>query len=310
MDHADAAPPVKTTVVKAAVKRGVLTVTGTAARDVIVLHLRAGDPTTLEVDVGGDSSADFGFARSTFTVIQVDGGGGADTLVADPSNGSFTDTQATTLDGGDGNDMLLGGNGAERLLGGPGDDFIDANQGMDVVGGGDGADTIQWDPGDSSDVVDGGAGPDRLVFNGANIGENFAVTADAGHVRFTRDIAAIALDLDNTEALQLRTLGGSDTVTVGDLTGTDLTDLTTDLTATGTSDGTADQVTVNGTTGDDHITVVDDGSAVVVGGLTTTVQVSGADTSLDHLVVAGLEGNDDITATAGAQALILLDLLQ
>ena len=309
VDVASAAPA-KATDVKAAVRKGVLTVTGTPNGDVIALRLQPGNPTILDVDVGGDGSAEFGFARSTFTTIQVNGGAGPDRLVADPSNGSFTDTQLTTLSGDDGNDTVIGANGGERLLGGAGDDVLDGNQGVDSISGGDGADTMQWDPGDGSDVIDGGVGSDRLLFNGANIGEQFAVSANADHVRFTRDVAGIVLDMDNTEALQLRALGGSDTITVTDLTGTDLTAITTDLAAsTATSDATADQVTVNGTAADDHISVVDDGSTVVVGGLATTVRVTGADATVDHLTVAGLEGNDDITATAGANALIVLDLL-
>ena len=66
-----------------------LKVTGTAAGDLIVIRLRAGDPTMLEVDAGGDGVGDFRFARSTFTVIEVDSAGGADTLRADPSNGTL-----------------------------------------------------------------------------------------------------------------------------------------------------------------------------------------------------------------------------
>ena len=92
--HASAA----TAAVKASVKKGVLTVTGSADPDVISLRLRQGDPSTLEVDLGADGSADYAFDRSLFTSVNVTGAGGADRLTADPVNGQFTDTEATTLD--------------------------------------------------------------------------------------------------------------------------------------------------------------------------------------------------------------------
>jgi Ca2+-binding RTX toxin-like protein len=54
-------------------------------------------------------------------------------------NGTFTDTEETTLDGQDGNDTLLGGSGVETFIGGAGDDFADGNRGNDVafMGAGD-----------------------------------------------------------------------------------------------------------------------------------------------------------------------------
>ena len=102
-------------------------------------------------------------------------------LNANGGNDSFTATGnlATliqiTVDGGAGDDTLLGSNGADVLMGGDDNDFIDGNQGNDMVFGGTGNDVFQWDPGDGSDTIEGQAGNDRLVFNGANIGENFAV---------------------------------------------------------------------------------------------------------------------------------------
>ena len=158
-------------------KDSVLVVSGSVHPDTIVLRLRAGDPNTVEVDVGGDGTADFAFARSTFTSINVDGAESDDVLRIDRSNGVFTDTVPTTLNGGIGNDTLIGDVGNETLNGGPGNDFIDGNIGADVIHGDQDADTIQWDPGDGSDTVDGGAGADRLVFNGSNIGEIIDVTA-------------------------------------------------------------------------------------------------------------------------------------
>jgi hypothetical protein len=306
---ADAAPP-KTATVKAAVKRDVLTVTGTSAAEAITLRLRVDDPSTLEVDVANDGTADFSFDRSRFSSIIVRGAAGDDILAASHLHGVFTDTEATTLDGGDGTDRLTGSFGPERLSGGRGDDFLDGNQGADTVDGGDGADVVQWDPGDGSDVITGGTGIDRLAFNASNASDVLDVSANAGRVRLTRNIGTITLDLDDIETADLRLLGGNDVLTVGDLTGTDLSDVRADLgSSTGAPDALTDDVVVDGTGGDDAISVVDEGQAVRVDGLSATVRVTKTDPTLDRLTVRGLAGDDSITATPGAHALMLLDLL-
>lgn len=65
---------------------------------------------------------------------------------------------------------------------------------------------------------------------------------------------------------------------------------------------------VNGTAGDDTITVVDSGPDVVVQGLAATVRISRAAPATDRLTVNGLAGNDSVTATPAAGTLIGLDL--
>ena len=103
--------------VKAKVQNGTLTVTGSNGDDAITLRLLAGDPTTLEVAVDGKKSEDLSFKRSRFDSIVVDAGGGDDTVTVDESNGAFTDTEATTLNGEEGDDTLLGGSFARDLDG-------------------------------------------------------------------------------------------------------------------------------------------------------------------------------------------------
>src|SRR6202012_5787683 len=61
--------------------------------------------------------------------------------------------------------------------------------------------------------------------------------------------------------------------------------------------GVADTVNVNGTAGDDHISVVSSGSSVVVNGLAAPVAIKGADAGTDSLVVNGGAGNDIIDAS-------------
>ena len=103
------------------------------------------------------------------------------------------------VDGGDGDDTLLGGAGADVLRGGDGNDTIDGNQGADTALLGSGDDRFIWDPGDGSDIVEGQAGHDAMTFNGANIAEQFDLSANGSRVRFTRDVGTIVMDLAGVE---------------------------------------------------------------------------------------------------------------
>ena len=148
---------------------GLLTVVGTDASDKIALRLQSGQPGILQVDVGDDGSADFSFARNRVATIAVDAAAGDDLVRIDESNGAFTDSIPTTIDGGDGNDTIAGGKGIETLLGGDGNDSIDGNGGNDLALLGAGDDTFVWDPGDGSDTIEGQDGTDTMRFNGANV---------------------------------------------------------------------------------------------------------------------------------------------
>ena len=168
------------------------------------------------------------------------------------------DATKLTQDGGSGNDTLAGGRGNDVQLGGDGNDAIDGNQGNDMALMGAGDDRFTWDPGDGSDIIEGQDGRDAMTFNGANVAEAFDVSANGGRVRFFRNVANITMDLNDVEAIDLNALGGADTVTVNDLSGTDLTAVNADLAgAIGatTGDGTQDQVVVNATNGDDVVNV-------------------------------------------------------
>ena len=48
-------------------------------------------------------------------------------------------------------------------------------------------------------------------------------------MRFTRNVGNIVMDLDGVESVDLNALGGADTSTVNDLSGTDLTEVNTNL---------------------------------------------------------------------------------
>src|SRR6516165_3105466 len=204
-----------------------------------------------------------------------------------------------TVDGGAGNDTILGSNGNDHLFGGDGNDFIDGEQGNDVAFLGTGDDVFQWDPGDGSDTVEGGDGTDTLVFNGANVNEKIDISANGQRARFTRDVANITMDLNGVEDIDFNALGGADTITVNDMTGTDVKDVAIDLSGTpgsGVGDGAADTVIVNGTNGKDTVQVSGSGGSVTVAGLPAFVTIAGAEGANDSLVIKTLGGDDVITA--------------
>jgi len=222
----------------------------------------------------------------------------------DETNGAFTDTIPTTLDGGRGDDQISGGRGVELLLGGDGNDTIDGNQGNDRALMGAGDDTFIWDPGDGSDVVEGQDGADTMRFNGANIAEKFELSANGPRLRFTRDIGNITMDTDDVEQVDVNALGGADLITVNDLRGTDVSAVNLELAGSlggATGDGAADRVVVNGTAGNDAVDVSGDTSEVKVGGLVPTVRIFHSDGVSDRLDVNTLPGNDTVD-TAGLVA--------
>jgi Ca2+-binding RTX toxin-like protein len=213
-----------------------------------------------------------------------------------------------TVDGGAGSDTLRGGNGVDLLLGGDDNDVLDGNQGNDVAFLGAGDDSFQWDPGDGSDTIEGQLGNDTMLFNGSNVDERMEIAANGQRVRFTRDIAAIAMDLNDLESIVAKTLGGSDSIAVNDLSGTDLSNMLADLAASGGDDAAADNVVVTATAGDDVVTVTGTASNTQVSGLSALVSVSGAGAADDRLTVNGLGGADVIDASAVAADAILLTL--
>src|SRR5262249_5722738 len=157
---------------------------------------------------------------------------------------------------------------------------------------GAGADQFIWNPGDASDLVEGGTGTDTLQFNGSNISESLAIFATGARTMVTRDIAAVTMDLDGVEHIQFKLSGGNGRLSVGDPTGTSVTQVAIDLSIGGVGDSAADAVTVNGTAGNDHIAVGINGLSVIVQGLAAQVVIAGAEPALDTLLVNGLDGND------------------
>ena len=213
-----------------------------------------------------------------------------------------------TIDGGSGDDTINGGNGADTLLGGDGDDTIDGNQGDDIALLGAGSDTFIWDPGDGSDIVEGQAGIDTLDFNGANIAETIDVSANGERARFFRNIANITMDLNEVEKINFDALGGADVITVNDLSGTDVTEVTLNLAGTGgTGDGQIDDVIVQATNGGDVVDIVGAGTSISVSGPSALVHVTNAE-GQDTLTVNGHDGDDVISAATLAAGIMKITM--
>jgi Ca2+-binding RTX toxin-like protein len=278
-------------------KHGELTIVGTEASDKIALRLQAGEPGILQVDVGDDGSADFSFARDRVAKIAVDAAAGDDLVRIDESNGVFTDSIPTTIDGGDGNDTIAGGKGNETLLGGDGDDSIDGNGGNDLALLGAGNDTFIWDPGDGSDTVEGQAGADTMRFNGASGTDQVELSANGNRHKFFRVQGNITMDTAGVERVDFNALGGADLATVNDLSGTDVSSVNIDLAGAlggATADGAADHVVVNATNGNDAIDVSGDSATVKVSGLAATTRILHSEVAKDRLDVNTLAGMDTV----------------
>jgi Ca2+-binding RTX toxin-like protein len=208
------------------------------------------------------------------------------------------DGMQLTVNGGLGNDILLGSEGNDRFNGGDGND---------VALMADGDDVFIWNPGDDSDVLEGQAGFDTMLFNGANVAENMHVSANAGRVLFTRDVANVTMDLNDLESIDVNTFGGADTIFVHDLSGTDLVDVNLNLAAVaGGGDAQPDTVFVEGTSNDDIVLLVGDTTGVAVLGLAAQVNLVGSETVIDQIVVNTLAGDDVVEASGLAAGAIQL----
>jgi Ca2+-binding RTX toxin-like protein len=267
-----------------------VTTEGTADGDVMSVD---GELSMMSVYTGG---AYLGVTNAEATDrLILQGLGGDDMMDASRLAGGID----LTLDGGAGDDFILGSNGVETIIGGDGNDFADGNGGNDVALLGAGDDEFVWDPGDGSDTVEGGEGFDTMTFNGAGANEPVQISADGERVRFFRQPGNITMDLNDVERVTFNALGGTDDVTVRDLTGTDVQEVEIDLAGVlfgTTGDGQVDQVTVDGSLGDDFIDVLGFNGSLAVIGTSAFTTIKNSD-STDRLVLSGGLGNDSISAT-------------
>lgn len=295
-----------------------LTIRGTSGDDAISIAFAARATDPVVVDLGNGSVRSFD--RSTFDAVAVYLGSGDDGFRTVTGGTPATDAPLT-VDGGNGNDVVLGGAGNDTLAGGNGQDELRGGGGADVLFGdngsdladggvgadieilGNGADEALWVPGEGNDAITGGNGVDTLGFDGSTGDEVMSLSADGDHAVLLRNLGAIRMDLAGVENVDVNALGGEDSITVNDLTGTDVRHAAIDLATNGAKDTVADKVIVNGTDGADDIHVGADDGAVNVVGLAAITSVTGRQV-VDQLQVNGLGGHDRVRVSDDAAALI------
>ena len=189
----------------------VLKVIGDADNDTVLLR-RASDPSMLEFDVDGDAKIDGTVPLGSFKTIFVSMGRGADSFRVDDSGGTFTDTEPTTITGGEGPDSLTGGGGKEVIVGDAGNDHLIGGPGNDVTHGSEGSDVFVWNPPDGQDTVDGGPDADRMVAFGTDEHDDFEIVPDGLRVGLVRRDGPRVLVMNGVEGLELLTRNGSDRI--------------------------------------------------------------------------------------------------
>ena len=238
--------------------------------------------------------------------LTINGRGGDDLLSASTVGEPLI---ALTLDGGPGADVLFGGGGDDVLIGGPGFDDVQGRKGDDIVDLGSDNDRFIWNPGDGNDVVDGEGGHNVLFFFGTSDAETLDLSAHGRHLRLSRDVESVVLDLDDMTEINPVVNGGADTITVGDLSATGVDEVNVNLEpnlGTPGGDGQPDRVIAAGTDGDDAVTVAGGANgAVTVTGLAARLGITHAE-SIDSLAIDTRAGHDTVDASGLAPNTIQL----
>ena len=222
--------------------------------------------------------------------------------------------------GTQGDDVIVGTAGADQIFGLGGKDTICGRGGNDQITGGDGDDslfgeagndTFIWNPGDDNDRIEGSTETDTLQMNGANVGETFDLSANADHLRFTRNIGNVVLDVAGVERVNVEARGGADLISVSHLAGTGVQKVTFDLEGLdngNTPDAQPDSLFVFASGGDDQITVAGTGNKINITGTTPAIEILNPEIALDTLSIQTLAGNDQISAQGLAAGLIKLTI--
>jgi hypothetical protein len=133
------------------------------------------------------------------------------------------------------------------------------------------------------------------------------VSPVGGRTTVNVDVGNVRADLGGVERLDILPGGGADTMRVDDLSGTDTDHVDFDLAigrATTASDKAADSLTVNGTFGNDAISVAASGPEVRETGLAAIVTTRFSDPALDSLFIDTKAGNDLVSVGTTVQQLL------
>ncbi len=277
-----------------------LSVHGSTGNDVVQA---AAVSTTVQV-TGLSAQINVTQSEAVSDLVTINGLAGNDVI----SGGALAALSQFSADGGEGDDTINGGNGADTLLGRAGNDAIDGNAGADLALLGTGDDVFIWDPGDGSDIVEGGEDLDTLRFNGSAGAEIFTASSSGARLFVIRNIGNITMDTNDVETVELNALGGTDTVTVNDLTPTDADAVNIDLGVAGAGDLAVDALTVNGSVGADVMSVSGGGGSVTLASPPLTIAVTRAEPANDTLTINTSLGADLVGASGLASTSIDLTI--
>jgi Ca2+-binding RTX toxin-like protein len=203
---------------------GQLTVIGDSLNNNVTVSRNAAG--TILVNGGAVATVGGTPSVANTNLISAFGQAGDDVISLSEINGALPDAN---LFGGAGNDVLTGGSGSDQLFGQDGNDTLLGKGGADLLFGGEGNDTLTggdaddqmfgqggndrmiWNPGDDSDLMEGGEGTDTAEVNGGNGAEQFTLTANGTRVRFDRvNPAPFSIDIGTTEKIVVNMNGGDD----------------------------------------------------------------------------------------------------
>ena len=264
---------------------GTLTITGDAAADQITL---SGTRGTLQVTAGAQQ---FSVSRSTFGVVVVRSGAGADDVRVDESAA----VDGLRIETGPGADVVRGSSRVEVIDSGEDADLVSPGPGNDTVVLGSGDDSAIQTADDASDRIDGQAGLDTLRVLGTSEAEEFTAAGPrrprAHHARHVAGVAEVSA----VEIADVSAAGGGDLVDIGNLAGSGVQLVETDL---GAADGASDQLAAQGSALNDFIGAGVTGDVVSVSGLGGGVIVRADNLRAeDRLTLFGGDGRDSITMT-------------
>jgi Ca2+-binding RTX toxin-like protein len=215
--------------------------------------------------------------------VIVKGGGGNDNINLSALNAA----NSVTIDGEDGDDIIVGSPIDDTINGGLGNDRITAGKNpgpaIEQIHGDAGNDVMIWNNGEGNDLNDGGDGVDEtLIVEGTGADDNHVDPAPtAGQIRFSRAVAGqFTVDMTaTTDKLSVTSFSGDDKLT--------------------TAPGIALNMNIDAGSGTDTIST-GDGNDVVLGGDGNDT-LNGAGGS-DRLV--GERGTDTMNGGAGDDTLV------
>ena len=270
---------------------------------------------TLDAGAGADTVHLNNIATPTgLTAMTVNVGSGDDAVVAGPNaatpgltvNGGIGNDFVSangTLNGNEGNDVLIGGAGGNTLSGGDGEDILDGSGGANTLNGNAGVDTI---------LVSGTAGADTIatthggvsfnVTGGPSAGTNTISSVEMVRVELGGGADRVTLNLSNGGGLTYSVLGGDPIGTAGGDVLAVSTAAAVTVTAGPENDaGSVDAATTTPTTVSfDEIErlIIDGGGGAVVNGTNGDDAITVI--ARDDSTHAGADGVRDFTAVVNA----------